>query len=137
MKNKENRKMLADNPALENEIRRQAENDEISCPKAMQIAAQFGETTLDLGQRFDEMKIRIVQCQLGLFGCLSGKKIVEPASEVSSELEEEIRQAVRGNYLPCKEAWAIAAKRKLPKMAVSSACEALKIKIKPCQLGAF
>jgi hypothetical protein len=137
MNNKDNRKVLAANPSLEDEIRRQAENGEISCPKAMQIATKFGEPTLDLGQRFDEMKIRIVQCQLGLFGCLSGNKIVEPAPEVSSELAEEIRQAIRGNYLPCKEVWAIAARRKLPKMAVSSACETLKIKIKPCQLGAF
>jgi hypothetical protein len=39
--------------------------------------------------------------------------------------------------LPCAEAWRIADERNLKKMDVSSAVEALEIKIKPCQLGAF
>ena len=39
--------------------------------------------------------------------------------------------------LSCRAAWDIAHRFKVPKMAVSAACEALNIKIKPCQLGAF
>jgi len=133
-----NRKIeIGSNPALEEEIRNRAENSELSCAGAMQMASQFGEATLDLGQRLDAMKVSIIKCQLGLFGYKPEKMIVQPAAEVSAELEEEIRQALQGKYLPCIAAWAIAEKRKIPKMAVSSACEALKIKIKPCQLGAF
>jgi len=137
MKNSDTEKKLGRNPALEEEIRRRAVNNEISCAKAMQIAAQFGEATLDLGERLDQMEIRLIKCQLGLFGYVPQKIIVKPAPTVSSEMEEEIRQAMQGNYLTCIAAWTIAAKRSIPKMAVSSACEALKIKIKPCQLGAF
>jgi len=137
MKNSDTDKELGSNPALEDEIRRRAESNEISCAGAMQIAAQFGESPLNLGQRLDQMKIRLTKCQLGLYGYKPQKSIVQPAAEVSAELEEEIRQAMQGDYLPCIAAWTIAKARSIPKMAVSSACEALKIKIKPCQLGAF
>ena len=36
-----------------------------------------------------------------------------------------------------KKAWEIAKRFEISKMKVSSVCEQLKIKIKPCQLGAF
>jgi hypothetical protein len=137
MKDSQKETKMAPNPALEDEIKTQAEGGELGCAEAMKIAAQFGEATQDLGQRLDEMKISIVKCQLGLFGYKPEKIIVQPAAEVSAELEEDIRQALEGKYLPCMTAWTIAEKRRIPKMAVSSACEALKIKIKPCQLGAF
>jgi hypothetical protein len=52
-------------------------------------------------------------------------------------LKENILAALKNNRLPCSAAWLIAKKLKLPRMKVSAACEALLIKIKPCQLGAF
>ncbi len=137
MKNPDPNKKIPSNPALEEEIRRRAEGGEISCAGAMQIAAQFGESPKELGQRLDAMEIRLTRCQLGLYGYTPEKKIVQPAAEVSPELEAEIRKAMQGNYLPCIAAWDIARSRRMPKMAVSSACEAMEIKIKPCQLGAF
>ena len=39
--------------------------------------------------------------------------------------------------LSCLSAWEIAEETGSTRMAISSACEKLKIKIKPCQLGAF
>jgi len=128
---------IASNPALEEEIRNRTKGNELSCAAAMQISAQFGEPPGDLGQRLDAMEIRLAKCQLGLYGYKPEKKIVQPAAEVSANLEEEIRNAMKGNSLPCMEAWSIARRRRIPKMAVSSACETLKIKISPCQLGAF
>ena len=62
---------------------------------------------------------------------------MQPAETVAPELEGAIRAAARDGRLPCAAAWEIAAERKIPRMKVSSACEALKIRIKPCQLGAF
>jgi hypothetical protein len=52
-------------------------------------------------------------------------------------LAEAIEAALEQGRLPCRAAWALAERFKLRKMAVSGACEALGIKIKPCQLGAF
>lgn len=137
MKDPKREPLLTANPALDESIRKQAQKGELSCAGAMRIAAQFEEPIWELGQRLDAMKIRLINCQLGLYGYKPEKKIVQPAEEVSADLEEEIRQALEEKYLPCIAAWAIAKRRGIPKMAVSSACETLKIKIKPCQLGAF
>jgi len=48
-----------------------------------------------------------------------------------------IRAALVDRRLPCASAWDIAKTFGVRKMVVSAACEALGIKIKPCQLGAF
>jgi len=56
---------------------------------------------------------------------------------VEPEVEAEIRKKLVNDRLPCKSAWEIAKKFNLRKMVVSGTCEALGIKIKACQLGAF
>ena len=74
---------------------------------------------------------------MGLFGYSPKKKIVQPAKEIAPDLKQAINDALSDGRLPCAAAWAIAKQINLPRMKVSAACEALKIKIKPCQLGAF
>jgi hypothetical protein len=39
--------------------------------------------------------------------------------------------------LPCLAAWEIAKRFGVAKAMISAACEAMKVKISPCQLGAF
>ncbi len=56
---------------------------------------------------------------------------------VDSALEGAIRAALQEGRLPCRSAWEIAERLRVPKMDVSSACEALGLKVRPCQLGAF
>jgi hypothetical protein len=74
---------------------------------------------------------------LGLFGYAPRKRIVQPAADIDPELAGEIRAALNNGRLRCETAWAIAARRRLPRLAVAETCEALKIKIGDCQLGAF
>ena len=83
------------------------------------------------------MNFRLVKCQLGLFGYTPEKKIVHAAKTVESALKEALQESLQDNRLPCASAWEIADRLQLRKMSVSNACEALGIKIKPCQLGAF
>jgi hypothetical protein len=83
------------------------------------------------------MEIELSKCQLGLFGYSPQKMVVKPAETVQADLERAIRRALMNDRLPCAAAWNIAETFGIPKMEVSSACEALKIKVKPCQLGAF
>jgi hypothetical protein len=109
----------------------------ISCADTEIIAGKLQVTMQDVGVGVDLMEIRISRCQLGLFGYSPEKIIVKPADSVPGELEKSIREALVNGRLPCAAAWHIAGKFNIPKMEVSSACEALKIKIKPCQLGAF
>lgn len=109
----------------------------IACADAEKIADMLQTTMQDVGVAVDLMEIRISKCQLGLFGYTPEKIIIKPADSVSAELERAIRGALINKRLPCATAWHIAGKFRISKMEVSSACEALKIKIKPCQLGAF
>jgi hypothetical protein len=125
------------NPAVKQKVEDKAKNREISCAVAFQIAEELKATPADVGKSIDLMDIRLVKCQLGLFGYGPGKKALKPKSPQSRDLEEAIRAALVDKKLSCRTVWDIAHRFNVPKMAVSAACEALDIKIKPCQLGAF
>jgi hypothetical protein len=90
-----------------------------------------------IGAAADRLGIRLVKCQLGLFGYSPQKKIVQAPAAADPALETAIREKLENGRLACRHAWEIAAALHVPKMAVSAACEAMQIKIKPCQLGAF
>jgi hypothetical protein len=72
-----------------------------------------------------------------LFGYQPEKKIVKPAASLEPELEKTILGGLVNERLPCRTAWEIAEQQGIQKMRVSAACDAMGIKIKPCQLGAF
>lgn len=117
-------------------VREKAVAGELGCAEAEKIGAALGVSLAELGRTIDLLELRIARCQLGLFGYPEGKA-VRPAAAVAPDLEASIRGRLAGGRLPCKDAWEIAAERKIPRMAVSTACEALQIRVKPCQLGAF
>lgn len=118
-------------------VRSKAKEGELACGDAEQIGAEHGATMAEVGRTLDLLEVRINRCQLGLFGYATEGKTVRPDNTVAPELEKDIRRRISDGRLPCAAAWEIAAEGKIPRMKVSSACEALKIKIKPCQLGAF
>lgn len=122
---------------IQDEIRKRMKNNAIACAVAFDIAKQVNATPDRVGRNIDLMNIRLIKCQLGLFGYPAKNKIVKPASESNPEVLEAIRRGLADERLPCRTAWKIAARFNISKMAVSSACESLNIKIKPCQLGAF
>jgi hypothetical protein len=120
-------------------VREKVANGMLACADAEHISAELGAALGEVGRTLDLLEIRISRCQLGLFGYeheVKGKS-VRPAGQVTPELEEAVRSRLAGGRLPCRAAWEIAAEMNIPRMKVSSACETLKIKIKPCQLGAF
>ncbi|HDQ03238.1 MAG TPA: hypothetical protein ENN23_01485 [Deltaproteobacteria bacterium] len=122
---------------LKEEIVAQAKENDIACSKAEEIAGKKGMTIGDVGKAIDILNINIVECQLGLFGYGEKKKIVQPAKDVAPELKKNIERALQNGRLSCAAAWKIATDLNIPRMKVCAACETLKIKIKPCQLGAF
>jgi len=125
------------NPTVKQKVEDKTKNNEIPCAVAFQIAEEVKTTPTDVGKGIDLLDIRLVKCQLGLFGYRPEKKAVKPKSPQNQDLEEAIRVALVEKKLSCRAAWDIAHRFNVPKMAVSAACEALNIKIKPCQLGAF
>jgi len=118
-------------------IKEKIKDNELGCAHAEAIARATSTTLAEVGINLDLLEIRIGKCQLGLFGYKPASKAVAPATNVSPELTAAIRGALSDERLPCAAAWTIAASLGIPRMTVAGACETMKIKIKPCQLGAF
>ena len=125
------------NPEIEEALKQLASNGEVPCAVAFKIASDLNIEPGDVGITADLLEMRLIKCQLGLFGYQPAKSIVKPAREVSKDLEEGIRGGLEDGKLPCVTAWRIAKDLGIRKMEVSSACEALEIKVCSCQIGAF
>ena len=109
----------------------------MACAVAFEIAESLAVPAEEVGFTLDSLEVKVVKCQLGLFGYAPSKRLVRPVERVPPDLEKAIRGALVKGRLPCSSAWALAEKRRLKKMEISSACETLGIKIGPCQLGTF
>ena len=124
-------------PAVAKAVMENQSDNEISCATAFKIAEDLGVTPEEVGFTIDKHEITIIKCQLGLYGYKPNRKIIKAADKVSPELKDAIRAGMVNDRYPCVVAWETAEKFGIKKMDVSSACEALGIKITPCQLGAF
>ena len=124
-------------PRIQTEIEQLATSGKIPCAVAFDIASRLSVPPEDIGRAVDLLNIRLNKCQLGLFGYEPDKKIVNQSNTIEPQLETAIRGALVDGHLACQHAWEIASQLSVRKMVVSSACETLGIKIKPCQLGAF
>ena len=125
------------NEKIKDHINRRAKGNELPCAVAFKIAAELNVSPVEVGKTADLLEIMLVKCQLGLFGYTPQKKIVKPKAAENPDLESAIRDAWVDGKLSCEDAWEIARRFDVSKMIVSSICEQLKIKVKPCQLGAF
>jgi hypothetical protein len=131
----ENEKLNEDK--IEKILARQVKNGELPCAVAFDMANKYHIPPSAIGECADRLKIRLVKCQLGLFGYHPEKKIIKPAVQVGAELKAAIQGALVNGRLPCASAWNISKQLSVSKMDVSGSCEAMAVKIKPCQLGAF
>jgi hypothetical protein len=124
-------------PLIKEQILKRTKKDEIACAVAFEIADKLGVKPSEVGKTADLLEYRLVKCQLGLFGYKPGHKIIEPELPENDKIVDAIKDGMINDRLSCKAAWDIAARFDVQKMNVSRACEAIRIKIKPCQLGAF
>ena len=125
------------NQEIKDHIVRQTKNNELPCAVAFKIAAELNVSAAEVGKTADLLELMLVKCQLGLFGYTPQKKIVKPKAAENPDLANAIQDARVDGNLSCENAWEIARRFDVSKMRVSSVCEQLKIKVKPCQLGAF
>ena len=118
-------------------ILKHTENAKLPCAVAFEIAKTLGISADSVGINADLLNIKLIKCQMGLFGYRPQKNIVKLPPQVDPDLEKAVLDAIIDGKLPCKAAWEIATRLNISKLTVSGACEALEVKIKPCQLGAF
>lgn len=132
---KAGRKLLK--PGLEDAIKKKSKEGALSCALCFVIADELNIEPREVGYALDLMEVPIAKCQLGLFGNSPIGKIVQKAESISEDLEKAIREMLENGRLPCHCSWQLARRFAMPKIKISSACEAMGIKISMCQLGAF
>lgn len=118
-------------------VQKKIDHQGISCPTAHQIAEKLNVAPKEVGMAMDLQEARIRKCQLGLFGYGPQRKALKATEIVKTELQTAIESALVEGRLACAQAWRIADAMGIPRIAVANACEALKVKINQCQLGAF
>lgn len=119
------------------DLKREIKDGRISCAEAHGVAKNLALSPADIGMALDLMEVRLMRCQLGLFGYTPENRIVKKAAQWDATLEKEIRQALKDDRLPCADAWSIARQQGISRLELANVCEALGIKVRPCQLGAF
>ncbi len=124
-------------PAIEKAVREKVSDSGLTCAAAHKIAEAFSIDPLEVGKALDLMEIRIHKCQLGLFGYKPEKRIIKPAPHVAPALAERLRNASPGGRIACRTVWEIADQFGITRLEAAASCEALDLKIAPCQLGAF
>ena len=124
-------------PAVQAEIEKRIGGSELACAMAFEIAKEMDTTARAVGRTADLMDLRLVKCQLGLFGYGPAKKIVKARACEDERIAAAIRDAASDGRLSCRQVWEIAARFKSRKLTISGYCEAMDLRIKPCQLGAF
>jgi len=119
------------------DVQAAAKEGKISCSAVFKVVSDLGVHPLEVGKAVDLLNAKLVKCQLGLFGYSPQRSIVKPAEQISPEMAAAIRSGCVDGGLSCSRAFEIAEELRVKRMDVSSAAEAMQVKIKPCQLGAF
>jgi len=123
--------------AIAAKIKEKISDNRISCAEAHGVAANLNVSPADVGTAIDLLEVRIIKCQLGLFGYGKEKNIPSQPDTINPDIEKAIKSSLVNDRLPCSAAWDIAKKFEISKPMIAAICEAMKIKITPCQLGAF
>jgi len=125
------------NRTIAERIKEITKDNKISCAEAHNIAGNLNISPADVGTTIDLLEIRITQCQLGLFGHGKEKNIPQLPEKMNPDVESAIRSSLVNGRLACIAAWEISKRFNISKPVIAAVCESIKIKISPCQLGAF
>jgi hypothetical protein len=125
------------NEKIAAKIKEKISENSISCIEAHNIAAELNADPADVGTAIDLLEVRINKCQLGLFGYGKKKNIPVLSDKINPEIESAIKSSLVNGKLACFTAWDISKRFNVKKVIIAAACEMMKIKIFPCQLGAF
>lgn len=123
--------------SISEKIKKISENNQIACSSAFKLSEELSLTKEEVGQYADYLEIRLVKCQIGLFGHGPGTKLLKKLEFVDPGIETLVREHMENSILTCKNVFRIASELNISRIHVGSVCETLGIKVKQCRLGAF
>ncbi len=123
--------------ALENELRASLVNGYLPCPVAFKVAKKLKVAPKAVGNVANNVKIRIINCQLGCF--IFEKALHKDADGiiVSETVLERVKSSLINGRLPCPAAFKVSKELGVSRQEVGDAANKLKVKIVECQLGCF
>jgi hypothetical protein len=124
-------------PVIVQKLKDIGDKNQLRCASAHKAAKELGVSPKEIGIQADLMELRIVECQMGLFGYEPDQKRIDPGIDISDQLWAKIESQSIDGRMSCRDAWGIAREYKISRLDMGSACEKINIRIKPCQLGAF
>jgi hypothetical protein len=121
-------------------IREKSPGGTLACGTGEKISKDLEVKISEVGITADLLGMKIIKCQLGLFGW--GEKSnhgqdIQAAGSVSVEMKSALEKAAENGVVTCASLWRIADSLSVKRKVVSAACDALQLKIRACQLGAF
>lgn len=114
----------------------EARDSKLPCAKVFDLISRHTVFPDIAGMAMNQRKLKITQCQLGLFGYPDGKRI-PVCDTVQENLKVNIDRHLEDGRISCLAVWGIAEEMKLSRGDVAAACEKLGIRVNKCQLGAF
>jgi len=119
-----------------------AEKGQFTCEAAHDIAEKLDAKPGYVGKQADELDIRIMRCQLGLFGYAPvkgtpGYKLVHELDTLPEPVSTKVKEAAVQGKISCLALWRIAEEHGVTRLEMGNIVETLKIKVRPCQLGCF
>ncbi len=109
----------------------------LPCLVAFDVAREAKVGRRQVGDMANELKIRVVDCQLG---CFDSKKATHDdlaGKQINRAVIDEVESSVVDGRLPCAVAFKVVETLKVTPKEVGDAATRQKIKINNCQLGCF
>jgi len=128
------------NEQIAKAIREKSPGGELACAMGEKISKELKVNISEVGITADLLELKVKECQLGLFGWgdkPNHGKDIQAADSVSVEIKSALEKAAEKGGVTCAALWAIADRLRVKRKVVSAACDALRLKIRVCQLGAF
>jgi len=109
----------------------------IACRALHDIANELNCPPQKVGRTADLMEVRISHCQLGLFGRSNNTTTALPKGNVTQEMKVAVESVISDGKIACEDSWRLAGQLNLSRLEMGALCDALEVKVTPCQLGAF
>lgn len=109
----------------------------LPCPMAFKVARDLKIAPREVGEKADELGIRIIDCQLGCFGAKKATHDDLKGAALDENVAGLVQAAQVQGQMNCEAAWGIAQQLKVSRKKVGDTATQMKVRLVDCQLGCF
>ncbi|MBI2860253.1 MAG: hypothetical protein HYX91_01945 [Chloroflexi bacterium] len=112
-------------------------DNQLPCATAFDIAREMKASLRQVGDAANELKVRLVSCQLGCFQVKKSTHDDLQGAAPDQELAAKIKASLIEGHLPCAVAMKLASETGVTPRKIGDTATLEKIRIAKCQLGCF